>query len=161
VDSKKKLAEQNGKVGKVVCLVGMDIPDSPFTEVSGALAREMINSLLIMCSAPNLDTYLAEELNSEVVVEMLLMLHKLVSEPRFFNVFSETYRTFLVNVCFVLLRISPSELDNFNNSPQEFVTFATDVCERQESEVIKTAAAQLLEQICEHIDGALTFTVYF
>ena len=101
----------------MVCLVGMDIPDSPFTDVSGALAREMINSLLIMCSAPNLDTHLAEELNSEVVVEMLLMLHKLVSEPRFFNVFSETYRTFLVNVCFVLLRISPSEIDNFNNSP--------------------------------------------
>lgn len=47
----------------------------------------------------------------------------------------------MVSVCLVLLKVTQSEVENFEISPNEFVAFALDVCERQESEVVKTCAA--------------------
>ena len=71
------------------------------------------------------------------------------------------HKSIIVDICLVLLRITETERDSFAATPDEFVQFSTDACERQSSEVPKTCAAQLLEDLCEHIDGALTFTGFF
>lgn len=41
--------------------------------------------------------------------------------------------------------------------PEEFVNLALDTVDKQSSEVPKTAAAQLLEMLCDHIDGSTSF----
>jgi hypothetical protein len=116
------MAEDSGQVAvRALCLVGVNIPDVPFTVAAAGLVIELVNSLLIICNTTDLEGALEKEENSEVVVEVFLFLHKLSSEPRFFPAFADTYRTFIVNVLFVLLRINQSELSNFENSPQEFV----------------------------------------
>lgn len=41
--------------------------------------------------------------------------------------------------------------------PEEFVNLALDTVDKQQSDIPKTSAAQLLEMLCDHIDGATTF----
>ena len=62
-----------------------------------------------------------------------------------------------IDVVLPLLRSSKSELELFKDSPEEFVHLALDTCDKQLSETYKTAAAQLMEALCDHIDGSLTF----
>jgi hypothetical protein len=42
------------------------------------------------------------------------------------------------------------------DEPEEFVNLALDTIDKQESNVPKTAAAQVLEMYCDHIDGSTT-----
>ena len=41
--------------------------------------------------------------------------------------------------------------------PEEFVNLALDTVDKQESDMPKTAAASLLETLCDHIDGSTSF----
>lgn len=38
--------------------------------------------------------------------------------------------------------------------PEEFVSVALDTVDKQEAEIPKTAAAQLIETLCDHVDGS-------
>ena len=40
------------------------------------------------------------------------------------------------------------------DEPEEFVNLALDTVDKQESDVPKTAAATLVETLCDHIDGS-------
>nr|QES95450.1 armadillo-type fold protein [Philasterides dicentrarchi] len=51
---------------------------------------------------------------------------------------------------------SPEEIQNFDDHPEEFIHLALDTCDKQLSENYKTAASQLLEIICDNIDGAIS-----
>lgn len=45
--------------------------------------------------------------------------------------------------------------------PEQFVSLALDTCDKQQSKVVKTQAAKLLEAICDNIDGAVSFITLF
>jgi hypothetical protein len=76
-----------------------------------------------------------------------------------------------MNVCYPLLQTTHSELEKFHGNPEEFVAIASDTCDKQvkpflyfceinylkTSQIVKTQAAQFLENICDNIDGALSF----
>lgn len=57
------------------------------------------------------------------------------------------------------LKISEQERENIESNPKEFVNYAVDVCEKQESKTYKSQAAKLLENIVDHVDGMLSFVV--
>ncbi len=70
-------------------------------------------------------------------------------------------KTVLVHICLTLMRSLPEELSMLDNDPDEFVSLALDTCDKQQSQVIKTQAAKLLESISDHIDGAVSYTCIF
>lgn len=95
----------------------------------------------------------------------------------FFNYF----KRLIVEVILDLLATSKKEFETLSNSPEDFVTLALDTCDKQviifffffffilllllttkikTSETYKTGAAQLLESLCDHIDGTLTQIIY-
>lgn len=43
----------------------------------------------------------------------------------------------------------------------DFVHLALDVCDKQESGIIKTQAAKLLESLCDNIEGTVSFLAIF
>lgn len=51
------------------------------------------------------------------------------------------------------MRTSASEEESLLNNPEEFVKLALDTCDRQIMYSYKTAAAKLLETVCDNIDG--------
>ena len=65
----------------------------------------------------------------------------------------------MIDICLQFIKMSDMERDTFTECLDEFVAIGQDTCERQESETQKTLAAQLLESMCEHVDGCLTFIV--
>jgi hypothetical protein len=59
------------------------------------------------------------------------------------------------------MRTNSAELSDISNDPEQFVSLALDVCDKQKSRVIKTQGAKLLEAMCDNIDGAVSFVTLF
>ncbi len=66
----------------------------------------------------------------------------------------------MIDIILPLLRSTTRELNDFTQNQSEFVNFSLDTCTGQESQTAKTQAAQLLEYLCENIDGSLTYIVH-
>lgn len=64
-------------------------------------------------------------------------------------------------MCLGLLKTSASEYALMTNDPEQFVTLALDTCDKQQSRIVKTQAAKLIETICDNIDGAVSFVTLF
>eukprot|EP00357_Protocruzia_adherens_P031356 CAMPEP_0114996878 /NCGR_PEP_ID=MMETSP0216-20121206/14576_1 /TAXON_ID=223996 /ORGANISM="Protocruzia adherens, Strain Boccale" /LENGTH=1103 /DNA_ID=CAMNT_0002361173 /DNA_START=31 /DNA_END=3342 /DNA_ORIENTATION=- len=139
------------------------LEQSPFLSLTSACVTLFMNSLLSLCSDPEIDLekQLANKYIEPLVVECLKLLTKTAREREFYPAFAEHKKTLLVNVILVLLRAGRDECDKFTEDPDDFVALAVDACDKQKSDVYKTAAAELLELICDHIDGAITFISYF
>ncbi len=59
------------------------------------------------------------------------------------------------------MKTSKEEYDQMIEDPEQFVNLALDTCDKQQSKVVKTQAAKLLEAICDNIDGAVSFITLF
>jgi len=66
-----------------------------------------------------------------------------------------------MNVCLPFIITTKSEIEKFVDDPEEFVALACDTCSEQKSKVIKTQASNLLDALCDTIDGAASFIVAF
>lgn len=64
----------------------------------------------------------------------------------------------IVSLIFPLLRTTGEEHKEMLRDPDNFVNLAADTCDEHNSRILKTEAAALLENVCEEIGGALTFT---
>ena len=64
-------------------------------------------------------------------------------------------------MCLGLLKTSASEYALMTSDPEQFVTLALDTCDKQQSRIVKTQAAKLIETICDNIDGAVSFVTLF
>jgi len=157
-ETKKDHLKDSG-VDTVISLTGVDMPDSPFINTLQSLVEPFTLSLSQILSVQELDEILQSENVTELVIEVLLVLHKLVRENRFLSFFSQNAKGFLLQICFPLLKTTQNDIEMLEDTPEEFVAEATDICERQESETYKTSAAQLFEAISDHIDGVLSFSV--
>ena len=51
-----------------------------------------------------------------------------------------------------------SEIEKMENDPEDFVNLSLDTIDKQQSGIVKTAAAGLLEMLSDHIDGCTTFS---
>jgi len=67
----------------------------------------------------------------------------------------------IVSVCLNLMRTMTQEADLLLSDPQEFTNMALDCCDKQKSEIIKTHACKLLENMCDNVDGATTVVTTF
>lgn len=159
IDNRKKTLESQGVKASVV--IGVDLPDSGYVRAARQLTELISNSLILLCNQPDLEEVLQLESVTGLISEMMSMMFKTVSDRSFYQTFANYSRALIVQVCLVLLKVTETDIETFSESPQEFVTAAVDVCEQQESETYKSAAAQLLEGLCDYIDGALSFTVNF
>ncbi len=62
----------------------------------------------------------------------------------------------IFDVILPLLSTNKEEYQKMIEEPEEFVNLSLDTVDKQESNIPKTAAAQLLEMYCDHIDGSTT-----
>jgi hypothetical protein len=60
-----------------------------------------------------------------------------------------------------MLQTTNEEKEVLEDSAQEFFTLAIDTVDKQESQVIKTQGAKMLEALCDYIDGSVTFATVF
>jgi hypothetical protein len=119
----------------------------------------VISTLIKFCKEDtiDLDAAISNEAVEGFIVECLIFLTHIAPQTEFFNLFAETKKPLFMDVILPLLKTSKSEMELFKQAPEEFVHLALDTCDRQLSETFKTAAAQLMEILCDHIDGSLTF----
>lgn len=102
--------------------------------------------------------------NSEICSVMsglLRLLSNLVEDNNFYVMFGPNKQSIIVDIVLVMLRSSKKEIKSMKTDPENFVNLAIDACEKQESETCKTEAAKLLEALCDHIDGCMSFTSIF
>lgn len=156
IDSKKKTYEEQGN--NVITTIGASIPDHPFVNTASNILEPLIQSLLVICVHPELESLIVQSYLSELVIETLNFLHKCVSETQFYGVFESYHKQIIIDIVFQLLKLNEIDKESFINSPDEFVNNGQDICERQESETTKTTSAQLLETMCDCIDGSLAYT---
>jgi hypothetical protein len=161
IESKKEFLKKEAGVENVKNTIGVSLPDCPFVHQLMLIIEPLISSLILLGQREDLSELLEVEYITSMLVELILVLHKLSSEQAFFQIFSNYYKPLIVNACLMLLKCDQNDLESFNESPQEFTSMSLDVCEQQESETYKSCAAQLLEHICSYIDGALTFTTMY
>ncbi len=108
---------------------------------------------------------LEERINDREICTFLAGLMRLLStlldDNNFYIMFSPNKQSIIVDIVLVMLRSSSKEIKSMSTDPENFVNLAIDACEKQESETCKTEAAKLLEALCDHVDGCLSFTSIF
>ena len=135
----------------------------PIYSYCATLCPRAIITLAVICvkDYDKLEQRINEEASSRVIVRLLRLLTDLLEDNNFYNAFSPNKHSIIVDIVLLLLRSSAKEVKSVRTDPQNFVNLALDTCEKQESEVAKTEAAKLLEALCDHIDGCLSFTAIF
>ena len=159
IDNKKKSLEEAGGPLKVMTLIGASLPPSPFVSTVLQVMEPLIVMLMELSGLPQVDEILQMEFVSDLAIECLQLLYKCTNETVFYQTFLACHQALIVNVCLTLLRCTANEMESLNTTPEEFATLALDTCERQESQTVKTTAAQLLESLCSFVDGALSYTI--
>jgi hypothetical protein len=136
---------------------------SPFFSMALQFAPVILMSLFNACSTnySSLSLLMENDTANELLVEMLKMLVLLSDNNNFYGVFAQNKQRILVDIILVLMRTQEEERQSMFDNPESFVALALDTCEKQDNAICKTEAAKLLESICDHIDGALTFVSVF
>ncbi len=136
---------------------------TPFFAFCGAVGPLALMTLLSICVANHdkLEENVSEDALGGIIVEYLRILCNMLEDNSFYHFFSENKPKLIVDVILPLLKSTEEEKDSLINDPQNFVNLALDTCDKQSSDIPKTEAAKLLEALCDHIDGALTFTAFF
>jgi len=99
-----------------------------------------------------------EELHiSDLIVALLSFNISLLKDNTFYSSFIQIKNGLIVDIIFALMCSNLKEKCMMVADPNGFVGLALDVCDKQESGVFKTEAGKLLQVICKHLDGCLTF----
>ncbi len=127
------------------------------------MCPKAIITLAVVCvkEYDKLEQRVTEEPTSKVIVRLLRLLSDLLEDNNFYNMFNPNKHSIIVDIVLLLLRSTTKEIKAIRTDPQNFVNLALDTCEKQDSETPKTEAAKLLEALCDHIDGCLSFTAIF
>lgn len=146
----------------------LDFPDegaftSQETEVFWQAVRPAIDSVLIavleLSSSAALKDYLTLEFVSEYLTKALDFLSTVTREPRIAETVLPRAKTLVIDAIMILMTANHHELTEFEDTPEGFLSLAQDTCEKQESQTPKTCAAGLLDSLCAHVDGVLSFTM--
>jgi len=129
----------------------------------GLLGKPILNTLLKICVAEydRIEERCTHSLTSKFISRLLCFLTNMLEDYGFYDFFSENKINIMTNVVLVLIKITYYERQLINTDPQEFVSLGLDTCFKQKSHIPKTEAAKLLENLCDHIDGLLTFITNF
>jgi len=124
--------------------------------------KSSIDSLSSFCASEqyNHDSIAENKPIEGLVVELLEMIANFAQISDLYDLLLANIKPLVIEVGMPLMRSSKSEVDMFYDQPDDFVTLALDTCDKQLSEITKTAAAKMIENICDHIDGALSFVCF-
>lgn len=127
------------------------------------IGQPILNTLLKMCIVEydKFDARCTEKVTKRFITSLLATLCSMLEDNGFYPFFSANKSSFIVNIILLLMRSTQHERQMLITEPQEFVNLGLDTCDKQSSRVPKTEAAKLLESICDHIDGAITYVMRF
>lgn len=94
---------------------------------------------------------------SQIITNILKILANCGSQTELYQIYSDSKISLITEVVYPFLVTTQDEYKQMVDDPDEFVNLALDTVDKQESEVPKTAAATLLETLCDHIDGSTSF----
>lgn len=125
------------------------------------LYNPVFSTLVTMCMKEytKLEERLEENATSDFVARCLGFVKHLLKNNAFYAVFGQTKNVFTIDIVMMLVKATEKEVKSVTADPSNFVNLAIDVCTRQSSKVPKTEAIGLLEGLCTHIDGSLSFTI--
>ncbi|CAD8078453.1 unnamed protein product [Paramecium sonneborni] len=92
-----------------------------------------------------------------IITYIMKLLANLGSQTEQYQLFSDSKISLITDAIYPFLITSQKEYQQMKDEPEEFVNLALDSVDKQQSDVPKTAAASLLETLCDHIDGSTTF----
>jgi hypothetical protein len=119
----------------------------------------VLTAVLELSNSPSLKEYLNLEFVSDYLTKALDFLATISKEPRLTTIFLPRVKILIVDALMLLMVANQHELEEFEDSPEEFLSLVSDTCERQESQIPKTCAASFLDSLCSNVDGCLSFTV--
>ena len=137
---------------------GVPLPPSPFFSCLSRVLEPYISAVSSLCTASLTQVSKHGHLSSAVYESIQLVLMCSAELP-FAAVLSRTYRTLVVFVGLPLLHSPVADIAVMEDNQEEFVNSTVDMCDKRKSETVKAAAAQLINGLCDKVDGALTFTV--
>ncbi len=139
------------------------MPSSPLFVLCKTLGPLALFSLVSLCVSEHdqLEKLLDKGITADLVVEFLKLLCNMLEDNNFYVLFSANKEKIVVDIVLTLLRTTLKEKGLIVADPENFVTLALDTCDKQTSDIPKTEAAKLLESLCDHIDGCLTFVTGF
>lgn len=129
----------------------------------GLLGPIILFTLLKLCLTEydELEERLADKCISNLVSRFLRIFYNMLEDNSFYQFFSDNKSKLFVDIILILLKVTTRERELLTTDPQEFVALALDTCDKQNSNIPKTEAAKVLESLCDHVDGTLTFVAYF
>lgn len=106
------------------------------------------------CSTPS------EKLESSVekfVTPAMNVMAKSIEIQDFYHIYAAIFKTMIVEVFLPEIIVSEQEKLSFLEDEVEFVNLAFDTCFNQKSKVSKVLAMKSIENLCDKIDGAISF----
>lgn len=94
----------------------------------------------------------------KVITPSLNIIAKTIEIHDFYNIYAGIFKNLIIEVLLPELLITPQEKESFIDNEVEFVNLAFDTCFDQKSKVPKVLAMKSIENLCDKIDGALSFT---
>jgi len=104
--------------------------ESPFHQKALTLCPHFIQTLMSICSRPEIQNIILNDTYHDIIVEAIETLTHFVSDKDFFQLVVEKQRDLLVIVCLNLMRTSASEYDQMTSDPEQFVSLALDTCDK-------------------------------
>lgn len=139
----------------------LESQDTPFIHMIGGLIENLTRSLLLVVGRDEYEGYLSDNYIEEFFLETLILLSKLAQHNRFLAFFIQNSKGIIVEIIFSIIKAFSDDYETIETYPEEFVNSSLEICERQQSATYKTSAVELLQVLCQRIDGMLSFLVSF
>ncbi|CAD8063570.1 unnamed protein product [Paramecium primaurelia] len=134
-----------------------EVKKGPFGPYLNPITQLLLYSILTYTNSETTNVILNKPFLRNIITYILKLLANLGSQTEQYQIFSDSKVPLITDVIYPYLITSQQEYQKMNEEPEEFVNLALDTVDKQESDIPKTAAAQLLETLCDHIDGSTTF----
>ncbi|CAD8066142.1 unnamed protein product [Paramecium primaurelia] len=121
------------------------------------ITQLLIYSLLAYTNTESIHQIYNKPYLPTMMTYIMKLLANLGTQTEQYQIFSDSKIALITDAIYPFLITSQKEYQQMKDQPEEFVNLALDSVDKQQSDVPKTAAASLLETLCDHIDGSTTF----
>ncbi|CAD8091600.1 unnamed protein product [Paramecium sonneborni] len=134
-----------------------EVKKGPFGPYINPITKILLSSILNYTSSEQTNIILNKPFLRNIITYILKLLANLGQQTEQYQIFQDSKVSLITDVIYPYLITTSNEYIQMQDDPEEFVNLALDTVDKQESDIPKTAAAQLLETFCDHIDGSTTF----
>ncbi|KRW98739.1 Armadillo-type fold [Pseudocohnilembus persalinus] len=109
----------------------------------------------LICQDTNILDHIEKnfELNQNLSMVQEFLLSSLQIQ-KMYNFYSSNYASIIVEIILPLIKSTNKIKNDFQSHPEEFSNFQFDIVNQQKSATFQTVAAQILQEICQCIDGS-------